>query len=121
LSARVAPLDRETESTYCHFLGSIFNTFAGLPTTTLLGGTSLVTTLPAPTIAFSPTVIPQSRVALEPIEAPFFTRVGMHFQSASVCKRPSASVARGTRSLMKVTLCQMSTSSSNVTPSQMKL
>src|SRR5213078_4505739 len=116
------PLSLGMVPAYCYFFfGSIFNTLAGLPTTTLYGGTSRVTTLPAPTIAYSPTVIPQSKVALEPIEAPFLTREGMHFQSASVCKRPSASVARGIRSLMKVTLCPMNTSSSNVTPSQMKL
>src|SRR5439155_18679040 len=76
------PLSLGMVSAYYFFcFGSIFNTFAGLPTTTAYGGTSLVTTLPAPTIAYSPTVIPQSKVALEPIEAPFFTRVEMHFQS----------------------------------------
>ena len=43
----------------------------------------MVTTLPAPTIAFSPIVIPDSNVALEPIEAPFLTKVGIQTQSSS--------------------------------------
>ena len=47
----------------------------------MLAGTSLVTMLPAPTIAFSPTVMPHSRVALEPMDAPFLISVGMHVQS----------------------------------------
>ena len=41
----------------------------------VFGGTSLVTTLPAPTMAFSPTVMPPRRVAPEPIEAPRLTSV----------------------------------------------
>jgi hypothetical protein len=49
---------------------------AGLPATVVLGGTSLVTTLPAPIIAYSPIVIPPKRVAPEPMAAPFFTKVG---------------------------------------------
>jgi hypothetical protein len=44
---------------------------AGLPATTELAGTSLVTTLPAPTMAFSPMVRPQRIVTLEPMERPF--------------------------------------------------
>jgi len=32
---------------------------------------------------YSPTVIPQSNLALEPIESRFLTRVGTHFPSAS--------------------------------------
>src|SRR3989442_9645599 len=51
------------------------------PRSTLFPYTTLFRSLPAPTIAYSPTVIPQSKVALEPIEAPFLTRVGMHFHS----------------------------------------
>src|SRR5208282_6807298 len=70
-------------------------TLAGLPATTAPGGTSLVTTLPAPIIAFSPIVIPQSSVVPEPIEAPRFIRVRMQAQSASVCSRPLPLVARG--------------------------
>src|SRR5919108_1775684 len=79
-------------------------TLAGFPATMALGGTSLVTTLPAPIMAFSPTVIPHNNVALEPMEAPRFTTVGTHAQSVSVCNRPSALVARGNRSLINVTL-----------------
>ena len=55
----------------------------------LLGGTSLVTTLPAPTIAFSPMVTLARMVHPEPIEAPFLTNVRSTFQSASVCRPPS--------------------------------
>ena len=57
---------------------------AGLPATTAPGGTSRVTTLPAPTIAFSPMVTPQSSVAPDPMEAPRFTSVLSQDQSASV-------------------------------------
>jgi predicted esterase len=72
----------------------------------VLGGTSLVTTLPAPTMAFSPTVIPHNKVAPDPIEAPRLITVGTQDQSFSVCKVPSALMARGNKSLIKVTLCQ---------------
>ena len=48
---------------------------AGLPATIAPAGTSFVTTLPAPIIAFSPIVIPQSNVAPEPMEAPRLTSV----------------------------------------------
>src|SRR5882724_6101494 len=73
-----------------HFLvswfGSIWfdsigrNTFAGFPATMVFAGTSLVTTLPAPTIAFSPIVRFDRMVAPEPIDAPFFTMVRSTFQ-----------------------------------------
>src|SRR5512143_277291 len=94
---------------------------AGTPTTTVLSGTSFVTTLPAPTIAFSPMVTPHRIVVLVPMEAPFFTRVGTTFQSPSVCRRPSPAVERGYLSLINDTLCPTNTSSSIVTPSQMKV
>ena len=42
-------------------------TLAGFPTTTALFGTSLVTTAPAPTTAFSPIVTPGSIVTFTPI------------------------------------------------------
>src|SRR5215471_11279692 len=74
---------------------TIRNTRAGLPATIVFGGTSLVTTLPAPIRAFSPMVTPQSTVAPEPIEAPFFTTVAATFQSDSVCSSPTEFVARG--------------------------
>ena len=61
------------------------NIFAGFPATMVLGGTSLVTTDPEPTMAFSPTVMPHKSVALDPMDAPFLTNVGIHSQSASVC------------------------------------
>src|SRR4029077_9246616 len=60
------------------------NTFAGFPTTIVFGGTSRVTTLPAPTIAFSPITTLERIVAPDPIDAPFFTSVSSTFQSFSV-------------------------------------
>jgi hypothetical protein len=57
-------------------------TRAGLPATMTSGGTSRVTTLPAPITARAPMVMPQRSVAPEPIEAPRWTRVGSHGQSA---------------------------------------
>src|SRR5215469_4366772 len=68
---------------------------AGFPATMLFAGTSLVTTLPAPTMAFSPTVTLAKIVEPEPIEEPFFTKVRSTFQSASVWSAPSVVVARG--------------------------
>src|ERR1017187_2137013 len=68
---------------------------AGLPTTMALAGTFLVTTLPAPTRAFSPMVMFARIVQPAPIEAPVFTTVLSTFQSDSVCRPPSALVARG--------------------------
>src|SRR5262249_3017019 len=80
-----------------YFFSSLTNrkNLAGFPATIALAGTSLVTTLPAPTIAFSPIVMLQRMVEPEPIEAPLQTRVFSTFQSASVCKPPPAAVARG--------------------------
>ena len=49
----------------------------------LFAGTSLVTTLPAPTIAFSPTVTLARIVAPVPMDAPFLITVRSTFQSAS--------------------------------------
>jgi hypothetical protein len=68
----------------------------------------LVTTEPAAIIANSPTSIPQTRVALAPIEAPRRTRVGVIFQSG-FC-------ARGRRSLVNTAHGPTKTSSSIVTP-----
>src|SRR5580692_10894711 len=101
--------------------GSDLMTLAGLPATTELAGTLFVTTLPAPISAFSPTVIPQSNVEPEPMEAPRLTKVGTQIQSVSVCSWPLLFVARGKRSLVKRTLWPTKTSSSRVTPSQMKV
>src|SRR5688500_9761621 len=50
---------------------------AGLPTTIAYGGTSRVTTAPAPTIAPRPMVTPGRIVAFAPIDAPFCTSVGV--------------------------------------------
>src|SRR5947208_2071181 len=61
-------------------------TRAGLPATMLFGGTFLVTTLPAPTIEFSPTVTFARIVAPEPIEAPLLISVRSTAQSRSVCR-----------------------------------
>ena len=85
-------------------LAILRKTRAGLPATMAFCGTSLVTTLPAPMIAFSPMVTLLRMVDPEPTEAPFLTRVGSTFQSSSVCKPPVAFVARGYESLINVTL-----------------
>ena len=50
--------------------------FAGTPLIIVFGGTSVVTTAPAATIEFSPTVTPGSIVAPTPIQAPFFITMG---------------------------------------------
>ena len=68
---------------------------AGFPATVACGGTSRVTTLPAPTVANSPMVIPPRRVTLEPMEAPRLTRVFWQSQSAGVWSEPLGLVARG--------------------------
>ena len=51
-------------------------TTAGLPATMQFGGTSLLTTAPAETTEFSPTVTPGKIVALIPIQAPFLITIG---------------------------------------------
>ena len=61
----------------------------------MVGGTFLVTTLPAPIIACSPMVTLGRMVAPEPIDTPFLTSVVSTFQSASVCSSPDGVVARG--------------------------
>src|SRR5215472_8882536 len=59
------------------------STRAGFPATITPAGTSLVTTLPAPTMEFSPIVTLLKMVAPDPMEAPCFTTVFSTFQSAS--------------------------------------
>src|SRR5262245_21420773 len=76
---------------------------AGQPATTAPGSTLRVTTAPAPTIAPSLMVTPGRMTAPLPIDAPRQTRVGINCQSASVCRAPSAVVARGSMSLVKMT------------------
>ncbi len=56
---------------------------AGFPATITFAGTSRVTTLPAPTMAFSPTSHFDRIVEPEPIEAPRLTRVASTRQSFS--------------------------------------
>lgn len=52
------------------------NTLAGEPTAIVLSGMSFVTTLPAPIIAFSPTVTPATMVTFAPIQAFRFISIG---------------------------------------------
>src|ERR1051325_497621 len=108
---------------HVYFFSSLtyLKSFAGLPATIAFAGTSFVTTLPAPTIAFSPIVTLQRIVAPDPIDAPLHTLVFSTFQSASVCNPPPATVARGYTSLMNVTLWPTNTSSSISTPSQINV
>ena len=68
---------------------------AGLPATMALAGTSRVTTLPAPTMAFSPMTTFERIVDPDPIDAPFLTMVASTFQSFSVCSSPVGVVDRG--------------------------
>src|SRR6185437_11000644 len=95
-------------------------TRAGTPATTAQAGTSRVTTEPAPITAPSPIVVPDKMVAFDPIEAWRQTRLVSTFQSAASCNFPPI-VALGYLSLVKTTPCPTNTSSSIVTPSQMKL
>lgn len=105
--------------TFSYFCSLI--TRAGTPATTAFAGTSFVTTLPAPTTAFSPMVTPHKIVEPVPMLAPFFTTVGMTLQSASVCSCPFSLVARGYLSLINETLWPIKTWSSIVTPSQINV
>ena len=54
---------------------------AGFPATITFGGTSLVTTLPAPTIELSPIVIPGNIIAPEPIQTLFPICIGLGTRS----------------------------------------
>src|SRR6266481_3564033 len=53
-----------------------FETLAGLPTTVVPGGTSRVTTLPAPTMASSPMLTPGRTIAPPPIQTLLPIRTG---------------------------------------------
>jgi len=82
---------------------------AGLPVTMAFGGTSRVTTAPAPTIANAPTVIPGSIVALAPMLAP---------RLILTCRNCSGRcLLRGKGSLANVAFGPMNTSSSTRMPS----
>lgn len=90
--------------------GSFLRIRAGLPQTTALGGTSFVTTEPAPTMAPSPMMIPGRMVAFAPMEAPFLTTVFL--------KASGYILERGKGSFEKVALGPTKTLSSIVMPSQ---
>jgi hypothetical protein len=83
--------------------------FAGLPITTTPAGTSFVITEPAPTIAFSPIVMPGKIVAFAPIVAP---------NLMTVCNSCYGAFVRGNKSLLNVALGPIKTLSSIRTPSQ---
>src|SRR3989304_4303550 len=82
---------------------------AGFPNTRPNGGTSFVTTLPAPTMAYSPIVIPQIIVEFAPMLEPFLTTVGTTRSSPQMN-------ALGYRSFVKTTEGPTKTSSSISTP-----
>ena len=82
---------------------------AGFPTTIAFAGTSLVTTAPAPTNAFSPILRPGNIVAFAPIIAPFSTIV--FGNAAGYC------FERGFLSFVKATHGPIKTLSYNVMPS----
>lgn len=54
---------------------------AGIPPTTVLAGTSLETTAPAATMAFSPMVTPGKIVAAAPIQAFRLTTIGLQISA----------------------------------------
>ena len=83
-------------------------------------GTFRVTTAPAPIVAPSPMVTPHKIVAFDPMAARRRTFVGSNCQSLRRCNSPVSVVARGNRSLMNITPWPMKTSSSMVTPAQIK-
>lgn len=89
---------------------------AGTPITVAPSGTSRVTTAPAPTVASLPIVTPPRTVALLPIAAPDLTTTLLRSQSFQWELRPE-----GLLSLTNMTPCPTKTSSSRVTPSQMKV
>ena len=71
---------QEDDKTCVRIMGrvtyNILITFAGQPPTTALVGTSFVTTAPAATMAFSPTVTPGQITARAPIHAPLSMETG---------------------------------------------
>src|SRR5262249_4147961 len=83
---------------------------AGTPVTSAYGGTSRVTTAPAPTNAYSPKVTPQTTVALAPIVAPRLTSVRLY-----ACFRETA--LRGLMTFVNTIDGPQKTSSSSSTPS----
>ena len=83
---------------------------AGLPATIELSGTSLVTTLPAPTMEFSPTVTLGSIVDAIPIHAFFLMWIGF------ACVALLFSGLKSWLRVVKLTLGAMNTPSSKVIP-----
>ena len=83
---------------------------AGTPATSAKAGTSCVTTAPAATKAYSPTVWPQTTVQLAPSVAPRRTTVRRYS-----CLRVTAE--RGLSTLVNTMLGPQKTSSSSVTAS----
>ena len=58
--------------------------FAGIPPTTVFAGTSLETTAPAATTAFSPMLTPGSIVAAAPIHAFRLIFIGLGLQTRDI-------------------------------------
>src|SRR5512134_515239 len=83
---------------------------AGTPTIRPYDGTSAVTTAPAPMKAYSPTVTPQTTVALAPIVAPRRTRVRRYSALREMW-------LRGFITFVNTQLGPQNTSSSRTTPS----
>src|SRR5262249_50679344 len=90
-----------------------------LPTTVAPGGTSLVTTAPAPIIAPLPTRRPHKIVAFDPIETSSSIQVSSCSQSSGPCGVPSGLHGCGCRSLVNITPCPTDTRSPMCTPPQM--
>src|ERR671923_1968725 len=83
---------------------------AGTPSTNAWSGTSLVTTAPAPTKAYRPTVVPQTSVELAPRVAPRLTIVLRYSDLLSTS-------LRGSRTLVNTTEGPQKTWSPSSTPS----
>src|ERR1700687_1242007 len=82
---------------------------AGTPTTSAWAGISRVTTAPAPTNAYSPTVVPHTMVEFAPSEAPRFTNVRWYSDLRFTW-------LRGVNTFVKTIEGPQNTSSSNSTP-----
>src|SRR5437867_5736321 len=61
-------------------------------------------------------VTPATTIAPAPSDAPSFTRISPNSQSSSLLSEPSGLMARGSRSLVKMTCGPTNTPLSNVTP-----
>ena len=80
-----------------------------------------MTTLPAPTMAFSPMLVLERIVAPEPMDAPFLMTVRSTFQSASVCRLSFESRGAGIAVVDERHSVADETLSSMMTPSQIKV